>query len=103
MCFKVDVIKNIGDNWLIADFGVDEDGEHYILTTDRVRSSESGEVMLGAKGDAELVCRLLKEHYRKVFDEKYQGKLPFGNGNNMVNQIAEEYAKEMNKQGGKRE
>ena len=77
MCFKVDVIKNIGDNWLIADFGADEDGEHYILTTDRVHASESDEVMLGAKEDAELVCRLLKEHYRKVFDEKYQDKLPF--------------------------
>lgn len=77
MCFKVDVIENIGENWMIADFGADEDGKHYILTTDHVRCSEYHEISGGAKYDAELVCRLLKEHYRKEFEEKYQGKLPF--------------------------
>lgn len=60
--FKVDTIENVGDNWLIADFGTDQDGKHYILTTDGVRGSELSAISGGAQQDAELVCRLLNEH-----------------------------------------
>ena len=76
--FKIDIIKNSGENWLVADFGVDEDGEHYILTTDRVRASEYGDVSRGAKGDCELVARLLNLNYNKrliVKEINPQGKL----------------------------
>jgi hypothetical protein len=61
--FKVDTIENVGDNWLIADFGVDEDGKHYILTTNRVHASEA--YQLGTvKEQIELVCLLLNEYYK---------------------------------------
>lgn len=62
--FKVDTIANIGDNWMVADFGADADGKHYILTTDHLHASEAGEFTEGAKADAELVCKLLNDHYR---------------------------------------
>lgn len=61
--FKVDTIDNIGENWLMADFGQDEQG-HYIITTDHIRASKSGEFLNGAKEDAELVCRLLNAYYK---------------------------------------
>lgn len=60
--FKVDVIENVGDNWMIADFGVDSDDNRYILTTNQVHTSEL--YQLGdVKEQAELVCRLLNEYY----------------------------------------
>lgn len=61
--FKVDTIENAGENWLIADFGVDaEDGKHYILTTDHVHASEL--CALGtAREQAELACRLLNAQH----------------------------------------
>lgn len=62
--FKVDTMDNVGRNWLIADFGTDANGEHYILTTDYVRGSESHKFIGGAKADAELVCDLLNEFYK---------------------------------------
>lgn len=61
--FKVDTIENSGDNWLIADFGVDQDGKHYILTTNQVHASELHQYSGGAKADAELVCKLLNGGY----------------------------------------
>lgn len=60
--FKVDVIGNVGDNWLIADFGMDQDGKHYILVTDRIHASDLHMVSGGAKEDAERVCALLNEY-----------------------------------------
>lgn len=64
--FKVDTIEQAGENWLIADFGVDSDGEHYILTTDHVHASEMADYDLGAKGDAELVAKLLNGYYEAM-------------------------------------
>ena len=60
--FKVDTIENAGNNWLIADFGTDTDGKHYILTTNYVHASEFTTYSGGAKEDAELVCKLLNEY-----------------------------------------
>ena len=62
--FKVDTIDNVGDNWLIADFGYDDnEGKHYILTTNQIHSSELHK--LGTvKEQVELVCLLLNEHYK---------------------------------------
>ena len=61
--FEVDIVENLGDNWLIADFGKDEDGKNYILTTTDIHVSEFADVSSGAKGDAELVCRLLNRYH----------------------------------------
>lgn len=39
--WKMDVVKNIGDNWLIGSgFGRDDDGTEPILVTDGIRASE---------------------------------------------------------------
>lgn len=65
--FRVDVKENSGDNWPIADFGVDEDGKHYILTTNNVRASNYPDVSKGAKGDAELCAELLNAYYNNNF------------------------------------
>ena len=61
---KIDTIENSGENWLLADFGVDsEDGKHYILTTDHVHASEL--FLLGSvREQAELVSILLNEHWK---------------------------------------
>ena len=61
---KVDTIENSGENWMLADFGVDsEDGEHYILTTNRVHASEL--FLLGSvREQVELVSSLLNEHWK---------------------------------------
>jgi len=61
--FKVDVIENAGENWMIADLGTDIDGKHYIITTNYVRASELSAYSDGPKGDAELIVRLLNEYY----------------------------------------
>lgn len=61
--FKVDTIENIGDNWPIADFGVDEDGTHYILTTNHIHASELYKLGM-VKEQVELVCLLLNEYYK---------------------------------------
>ena len=79
--FKVDTIENAGDNWLIADFGVDvEDNKHYILTTDHIHASELA--ALGtAREQAELACKLLNAQYEaKSFEEKGGGFLLAING-----------------------
>lgn len=54
----------VGDNWLFC-FGQDMDGKTYWITTNHVHASDCGEIMGGAKFDAELVVRLLNEHYQK--------------------------------------
>ena len=61
--FKVDILENFGNNWMIADFGEDDDGNHYILTTNQVHASELHK--LGTvKEQVELVCLLLNEYYK---------------------------------------
>lgn len=61
--FKADISENIGQNWFIANFGMDEDGNEYILTTDHVHASEVGHVSDGAKADCELVATLLNMYH----------------------------------------
>jgi len=68
--FKVDTGDKIGENWLVADFGMDGDGQNYILTTDHIHASEAGEFAQGAKADAELVCRLLNDHFRAIAEKE---------------------------------
>ena len=41
---KADIEENIGDNWLVAECGLDiKDQKKYIVTTDHVRASECSE------------------------------------------------------------
>jgi hypothetical protein len=61
--FKVDLMENSGENWLIADFGVSSgDDQHYILTTDHVHASELWRLGT-AREQVTLVCELLNRHY----------------------------------------
>ena len=66
--YKVDTIENAGDHWLIADFGNDEDGKHYILTTNYVHASELYGFSKGPKQDADFVCALLNQAYAREID-----------------------------------
>ena len=61
--FKTDLKKNIGENWFIADFGQDANGNEYILTTDNVHASEVGMLSGGAEWDAELCAQLLNMYH----------------------------------------
>ena len=54
------------DGWPIANFGVEsEDDRSYFVVTCGVRASQLHAVSGGAKADAELVCRLLNEHFEQ--------------------------------------
>ena len=66
--FKTDLKKNMGVNWFIADFGLDTNGNEYILTTDNVHASEVGEVSGGAEWDAELCAQLLNLYHNGKID-----------------------------------
>jgi len=68
--FKADVMKNVGENWMVADFGVGEDGEHHILTTNQVHASEYCDVSDGVKADCELVAKLLNAYHNGKIDGK---------------------------------
>jgi hypothetical protein len=62
--FIVDTIENVGENWLVADFGLDtETNKNIILTTNRVHASELNKYSKGAREDAQLVADLLNKHY----------------------------------------
>jgi len=54
-----------GDNWLIANFGEDRDGGNWSVTTNGIHGSELHNVSFGAKGDAELVAKLLNDYWAK--------------------------------------
>jgi len=69
--FKTDLKKNTGTNWLIADFGLDPDGEEYILTLDNVHASEVMGVSGNAKGDAELCAQLLNLYHNGKIDLEF--------------------------------
>ena len=68
--FKVNTIENLGDDWLMADFGTDQDGKHYIVTTNHIHASDTADILRGAKEDAELVCRLLNEHFSRLAEKE---------------------------------
>ena len=66
--FKTDLKKNMGVNWFIADFGLDTNGNEYILTTNDVRASELGLLSGHAKEDAELCAQLLNLYHNGKID-----------------------------------
>lgn len=64
--FKVSVDDGIGDHWMVALFGRDNDGHDYGLTTNFVHGTtmaDHPEVFRGAKGDCELMERLLNRYH----------------------------------------
>lgn len=52
------------DGWMLC-FGRDEDGKDYTIVTNGVHASEAGFILRGARLDAELVLRILNEHYEE--------------------------------------
>ena len=69
--FMADTTENIGDNWMIAEFGEDEDGKQHILTTSNVHASELHNYSDGAKADAELVAKLLNAYHNNQIKFKF--------------------------------
>ena len=74
--FKVDTMDNFGNNWMVANFGAEDDGKEYILTTDSVHCSEYAGITRGAKGDAELVAKLLNAYHNGLLPEHILEKDP---------------------------
>jgi len=72
--FKVDLAKNAGKNWLVADLGRDVDNKNYILTTDHVQASEASYYLQTAKIQGELIANLLNWYWSnpKVAQQQLQ-------------------------------
>jgi len=51
--WRTDTMKNVGENWLVATFGADSDGD-WIVTTDRLAASRTNGAT--AKDDATFVA-----------------------------------------------
>ena len=45
------------ENWIIASFGMDEDGKEYFVTSYYMKADEVAQYSDGAKADAELVAK----------------------------------------------
>ena len=64
---KFRVAKNSDEaakNWLICWTGQDDDLNHWNVTTDGVRASELYSYSRGAKGDAEIIAKLLHWYHQ---------------------------------------
>lgn len=55
--WRIDVIDNVGENWLLADLGEDMDCNHYILTTDEIHGSELSRSDPASDGAWMVWCR----------------------------------------------
>ena len=58
---------NAAENWIIASFGMDEDGKEYFVTSYYMKSDEIACYSEGAKADAELVAKLLNLYFKGDF------------------------------------
>ena len=58
---------NAAENWIIASFGMDEDGKEYFVTSYYMKSDEIAQYSDGAKADAELVAKLLNLYFKGDF------------------------------------
>lgn len=63
--WKTDAMKNVGENWLVATFGQDSDGD-WIVTTDGLRASRSNGAT--AKDDATF-CAHAREDVPRLVGE----------------------------------
>jgi hypothetical protein len=68
--FKAVTGVETADNWLICWTGQDEAGEHWNVTTNKVPASKLHKYSQGPKEDAELIAKLLNEHYQKLGELK---------------------------------
>ena len=55
------------ENWIIASFGMDEDGKEYFVTSYYLKADEVAQYSDGAKADAELVAKLLNLYFKGDF------------------------------------
>ena len=58
---------NAAENWIIASFGMDQDGKEYFVTSYYMKSDEIACYSEGAKADAELVAKLLNLYFKGDF------------------------------------
>ena len=58
---------SIGDNWLLADMGVDPDGVHWYVTTDHVRASEF--VGMNLLAEPEMLAEFLRDQINREWHE----------------------------------
>jgi len=69
--FRVVSNDKIGDGWLCC-HGQDDDNKQYGIITNQIHASQAHHVLQTAKIDAELLCRLLNEHFTKKYIEAVQ-------------------------------
>lgn len=62
--FQAVMGKEAGNNWLICWTGQDEIGNHWNVTTDKIHAYELYKYTDGPEKDAELIAKLLNEHYQ---------------------------------------
>jgi len=55
------------ENWIIASFGMDQDGKEYFVTSYYMKADEIAQYSDGAKADAELVAKLLNLYFKGDF------------------------------------
>lgn len=62
--------EEVGDDWLLATFGCDDDGTEWYLTTDQVHASEFGWLVdhldIDPKGLAEKVSSMLNDEFERL-------------------------------------
>ncbi len=63
--------RGIGDDWLLADMGTDEDGNHIYVTTDRVHASEmAGMALLSPRELAVYLAENVNASWRRYLKRK---------------------------------
>ena len=58
--------REIGDDWLLADFGEGPNGRKWYLTTDHVRGSEVPAAIDTPEALAKMVAELINSEWRKA-------------------------------------
>ena len=80
---KIDTIENSGENWLIVDFGCDENGDKYIVTTDHVHASEFEAHTPKEYAEVFVKTPKMQELLEEVLN-KVKPKLVFGEENEIL-------------------
>lgn len=65
------------DGWMMCDCGNSgmDGNDHYVVTTERLHADEVPDMCTDAKTFAELVARLLNDHYNKTNPDFYASVL----------------------------
>lgn len=68
---KDDDGRGVGDDWLLADLGVDPDGNHIYVTTDRVHASElAGLRILEPRDLAVFLVGKVNESWKRYLERR---------------------------------